>query len=137
MNGDPNIADLLRQLKDDTTALVREEVNLATTEAKEKLKVAGRNAGIIGAGALLAYSGLLLILMSLGYLLREVFLNAGMSVAIATFLGFLIIGAVVAGIAAAMILKALKTLRNDSLAPQRTTRSLREDKEWVQRKASS
>jgi hypothetical protein len=137
MNGDPNIADLLRQLKDDTTALVREEVTLATTEAKEKLKVAGRNAGIIGAGALLAYSGLLLILMSLGYLLREVFRNAGMSEAIATFLGFLIIGAIVAAIAAAMILKALKTLRNDSLAPQRTTRSLREDKEWVQRKAAS
>jgi hypothetical protein len=137
MNGDPNIADLLRQLKDDTTALVREEVNLATTEAKEKLKLAGRSAGIIGAGALLAFSGLLLILMSLGYLLREVFINTGMSVAIATFLGFLIIGAIVAGIAAAMIFKALKTLRSDSLAPQRTTRSLREDKEWVQRKASS
>lgn len=137
MNGDPNIADLLRQLKDDTTALVREEVNLATTEAKEKLKIAGRNAGIIGAGALLAYSGLLLILMSLGYLLREVFRNAGMSEAIATFLGFLIIGSIVAAIATAMILKALKSLRNDSLAPQRTTRSLREDKEWVQRKASS
>jgi len=137
MNGDPNIADLLRQLKDDTTALVREEVNLATTEAKEKLKLAGRSAGIIGAGALLAFSGLLLILMSLGYLLREVFRNAGMSEAMATFLGFLIIGAIVAGIAAAMIFKALKTLRSDSLAPQRTTRSLREDKEWVQRKASS
>ena len=137
MNGDPNIADLLRQLKDDTTALVREEVNLATTEAKEKLKLAGRSAGIIGAGALLAFGGLLLILMSLGYLLREVFINTGMSVAIATFLGFLIIGAIVAGIAAAMIFKALKTLRSDSLAPQRTTRSLREDKEWVQRKASS
>jgi drug/metabolite transporter (DMT)-like permease len=137
MNGDPNITDLLRQLRDDTTALVREEVNLAKTEAKEKLKVAGRSSGIIGAGAVLGFSGLLLVLMSLGYLLREVFRNAGMSEAIATFLGFLIVGALVAGIAAVMITKGLKSLTGDSLAPQRTTRSLREDKEWVQRKASS
>lgn len=137
MNGDLNLADLLRQLRDDTTELVREEIRLARTEVREKLKLASRNSIMIAAGAVIGFSALLVLLMSLGYLLRQLFLNLGASESIASFLGFLIVAAVVGAAAAAMILKGLKAFKSDSLAPERTTRSLREDKEWVQRKAAS
>lgn len=139
MNGEPttNIADLLRQLRDDTTALVREEVALAKTEAIEKITYTGRNVGYLAAGALVGVSALLLLLMSFGYLLGNVFVRNGMDSGMAAFLGFLIVAAVVAGIAAALISKALTALKNQPVTPTRTVQSLHEDKQWAQSKLSS
>ena len=68
--------------------------------------------------------------------LAGVFIDQGLSAASATFLGFLVVALVVAGGAAVLINKALKSLANDSLAPTRTARSLQEDKQWAKDKLS-
>ena len=78
MNSDSNLADLLRQLRDDTTSLVREEVALARTEVGEKLSRTARNTAYLLVGGLVASSALLLVLMALGHLLTGVFLRQGM-----------------------------------------------------------
>jgi len=131
-----HITDLLKQLRDDTTTLVREEVALAKTETAEKAAYVGRNAAFLGAGALVGYSALLMILMAIGFLLRDLFVERGMSEGTATCLGLLIVGVVVGVISAVLISKAISAFKQESIAPQRTIGTLREDKEWVQSKVS-
>ncbi len=136
MNTDPSILDLLRQLRDDTAELVREEVRLAKTEISEKASRAGRNVAYLAIGAFIASAALVILMIAFGYLLAGVFIDQGLSAASATFLGFLVVALVVAGGAAVLINKALKSLANDSLAPTRTARSLQEDKQWAKDKLS-
>ncbi len=137
MNGEPNIADLVRKLKDDVLSLVSEEVALAKTEISEKLSRTGRNLGYLAIGGLVASSALMLVLMSFGYLLGDLFAGKGFEPGMAAFLGFLIVAIVVGAISAALITKALKTLSADSIKPEKTVQSLREDKQWAQSKLSS
>lgn len=136
MTPDTSILDLLRQLRDDTATLVREEVRLAKTEMGEKLSRAGRNVAYLVLGALVASSALGMLLMSLGYLLAGVFLKEGHTSAMSAFLGFLVVAIFVAIVAALLIARSLKALANDSLAPTRTVRSLEEDKQWAKEKLS-
>jgi hypothetical protein len=136
MNGDHNIADLLRQLRDDTATLVREEVELAKTEIREKVAETAKSTGFLVAGGLVASSALLVLLMSLGYLLSEIFMRQGMNAGMAAFLGFLIV-AVISGVAGWMLIShALKQFGRKSITPDRTVQSLREDKQWAQNKMS-
>jgi Putative Actinobacterial Holin-X, holin superfamily III len=66
---DQSFGDLFKQLSEQTSTLVRQEVELARTELKEKGRQAGVGAGLIGAGGLLALgafgaltAGLILVL---------------------------------------------------------------------------
>ena len=137
MNGETHIVDLVRKLRDDTFSLVSEEVALAKTEISEKLARTGRNIGFLAAGALIASSALMLLFMSLGFLLGDLFERRGSEPCMAAFLGFLIIALIVGVISAILISKALNSLRTDSIKPQKTVQSLREDKQWAQRKLTS
>jgi hypothetical protein len=60
----------------------------------------------------------------------------GMNPAGASLLGFLVVAAVIGAIGALLVVKALKTLKNEPLTPTKTAETLREDKEWVQNKVS-
>ena len=131
-----SIVYLLKKLRDDTTTLVRDEISLAKTEVSEKIASTSRNVGYLAAGALVAYAALMLILLGISFLLRDLFILQGMKEANATLLGFLIVGAVVGGIGAILITKALNTLKRESLTPTKTAETLKEDKEWVQSKVS-
>jgi Putative Actinobacterial Holin-X, holin superfamily III len=131
-----NLVNLLKKLRDDTTTLVRDEISLAKTEISETVATTSRNVGYLAAGALVAYAALLLILQGLSLMLREQFILRGMSEANANLLGFLIIGVVVGMIGAVLMMKALNTLKTESLTPTKTAETLKEDKEWVQDKVS-
>lgn len=137
MNPDTNIADLFRQLRDDVLALMSEEVALAKTEVTEKLTYTGRNIGYLAVGGLIASTALTLILMAVGFLLGDVFAKRGFDPGVATFFGFLIVALIVGAISAVLISKALKSLSADTIKPEKTVQSLREDKQWAQNKLSS
>lgn len=136
MNADPGIADLLRQLRDDTTGLVREEVQLAKTEAGEKIRRVGRNVASLVVAGLVASSALLLLMIGAAYLVAETFARGGMETGIAVFLGFLVMALIAAVAAGVLASKALNALSNESSVPNRTARSLKEDKQWAQNKMS-
>lgn len=131
-----NIVDLLKQLRDDTTTLVREEVALAKTEAGEKVATYARNAGFLAAGALVAWSAIHFLLLGLAFLIRGQLVERGFNEGTATFLGLLIVAIIVSIIAAVLISKALATLKKASLTPTKTIGTLKEDTQWVQSKIS-
>ncbi|MBC7979483.1 MAG: phage holin family protein [Armatimonadetes bacterium] len=137
MNPESNIVDLLRKLRDDTTSLVREEVVLAKTELGEKLSRTSRQVAYLAAGAFVASSALLLLLMALSFLTSQIFVERGLTPSMAYFIGFLMMAVIVGLLSYIVISKALRNLGIESITPEKTVQSLREDRQWAQDKLSS
>lgn len=131
MNEEQSVTELLKRLRDDSTMLIRDEVELAKTEMREKASVYSRNAISLVAGGLVAYSALVILLIGLGSLITEWLLEGGMDPAMAHFVGMAIVAIVVGIIGAVMISKALHKLRDEGLVPQRTVETLKNDKQWA------
>jgi xanthine/uracil permease len=125
-----SIGQLLKELRDETTTLLRQEVDLAKTEISEKASRTGRNLGSLAVGGGVAFLGALALLAAVIYGLTSI-LNQFMSVGVAIWLAPLIVGLVLASIGYSLVQKALTTLRQESLTPQRTTQTLQENKEWL------
>ena len=66
-----SIVYLLKKLRDDTTALVHDEISLAKTEISEKIASTARNVSYLAIGALVAYAALILILHGISFLFGE------------------------------------------------------------------
>ncbi len=127
----PAIGDLLKQLRDDTTTLVRDEISLAKTEMSEKVSLFSRNAAYLIAGALTAYAGLIVILIGLGWILAEAFIQTQVNPRTANFLGMAIVGVVVGVIGLLIVMKAINAFKKETLVPHKTIDSLKHDKEFV------
>jgi xanthine/uracil permease len=125
-----SIGQLLKELRDETTTLLRQEVDLAKTEMGEKASRVGRNVGSLAVGGGVAFLGALALLAAVIYGLTSI-LNQFMSVGVAIWLAPLIVGLVLAAIGYSLVQKALATLRQESLTPKRTTQTLQENKEWL------
>jgi hypothetical protein len=129
-----SITMLLRELRDDTTTLLRQEVALAKTELKENVSHLKRDAVQIAIGGFVAYAGLIVLLIGLSLLLAAVLVRAGLDPDVARWAGHAIIGFVVAIIGWMMLAKAKRDIEDTSIAPRQTMESMRENKEWAQRK---
>ena len=69
---DRSLGELFSELAQETTTLVRHEVNLAKTEMSEKASRAGKHVGFLAAGGAVAYAGLLAVLAAVIILLNDV-----------------------------------------------------------------
>ncbi len=117
---------LIRALTGDTRTFIRQEIELAKTEISEKLATLGRNAAALAIGGFVAYAGLIVFLIGLGWLLAWAFQLAGLQPLFAAFVGLGAMGLVVIAVGCVLLLKGLKTLSSQSLAPQRTIYTLQE-----------
>jgi len=119
---DRSLGELLGDLARETGLLVRNEVALAKTEMSQKASHISKHAGIIGAGGALAYAGLLAII-------------AGIIVLLDTWLPLwgaaLLVGIILAAIGGAMAMNGVNSLKKESLAPEKTIDTLKEDVEWA------
>jgi hypothetical protein len=131
MSEEQSVGGLLKQLRDESTTLIRDEVALAKTEMREKAAVYGRNIGALVAGALIGYAALVVILLAVGSLITEGLIGADVGPAMAHFLGLTIVGVVVAIISAVLVSTAINRLKQETLVPERTIETLRNDKEWA------
>jgi membrane protein implicated in regulation of membrane protease activity len=131
MNDQASIGDLVKQLRDDSTSLIRDEVALAKTEISEELSMVGKNIGFLVAGALVGYAALVILLIALGSLIAEGLVAVGLALALAHFLGLAIIAIIVGLISAALVKKAIDKLKTTNLVPERTVESLKNNKEFV------
>lgn len=57
-----SVKNLVADLKDNTSLLVKQEIALAKAEAKQKIAGVARKAGLFGAAGVLAYAGVLVLL---------------------------------------------------------------------------
>jgi xanthine/uracil permease len=119
---DRSIGTLLSDLATESVLLIRQELALLKAEMHEKFSRAGQGATAIGAGALIAYSGWLVLLAAAVLGLAEV---------LPAWLAALIVGLVLLGIGALLLLVGRNRFAAGSLTPDRTLRTLREDQAWL------
>ena len=128
LHGRP-VGELLKQLSEETTTLVKQELDLAKAEMSEKGKEAGAGVGMFGGAGL---SGLLaLIFLSLAAVAA---LDTGMR----TWLAALIVGVVWAAIAGVLALQGKNKLQQATPpAPEQAIESTKEDVQWAKTQARS
>ena len=119
---DRSIAALLSDLASESLLLIRQEVALLKAELHEKFSRVGQGATALGAGALIAYSGWLVLLAAA---------VLGLATVLPAWLAALIVGLLVLGIGAALLLIGKNRFGGQSLVPSRTVRTLREDEAWL------
>ena len=126
---EPSLGDLLSQLSTETTALVKQEVRLAKVEARQEITEASKGVGAALAGGAVAYTGLIAIVIGLGWGLGELF-GDGLTDDL-IWLGIVIVGVLVAIIGYVMLKKGLDQLKALSPPLDTTTQTLKEDKQWI------
>ena len=118
-----SLGDLFSDLSRETTALVRQEVQLAKAELTQSATEAARGIGMLAAGGAVAYAGLLFLLLAIVFGLIEAGWDAWLSA--------LVVGLVVVAIGAVLVLRARESLKPANLAPQKTVETLKEDAAWA------
>jgi hypothetical protein len=119
---DRSLGELFSELAQDTSTLVRQEVNLAKTEMSQKASRAGKQVGVLAAGGAVAYAGLLAILAGVIVLLDNV---------MPLWASALLVGVVVAVVGYLLVRRALDALKREDFAPRDTVQTLKEDQQWA------
>jgi MFS family permease len=126
---DRPMAELVRQLSDQTTTLVRQEIELAKAEMTAKGKQVGIGAGAFGAAGVVG-------LYAVGAITACLIL--ALSTAVAGWLAALIVGVVYAAIAGILALVGKKrTQAGAPPVPERAISSTKEDVEWAKTRAKT
>jgi hypothetical protein len=129
-DGSRSILQLLRDFTRETTALLRDEVDLAKTEVSEKIGRLGSGLVYLGAGALVAFAGLLLLLDAAVVALLGAFPE------LPVWAGPLIVGGIVLLVGAIMLSSGRSRLEVRDMAPQAAISEMRRDREMVREKLS-
>jgi len=130
LRDDRSLGQILRDLRDETSQLLRQEVDLAKTEMSEKMSRLGTNLGSVATGGAVLFAGALVLLAALTLGLIALF-SQFMDRDVAMWLAPLLVGGILAFVGYGMVKKALQALKQEGIAPQRTTQSLKENKEWL------
>src|SRR5204862_7403019 len=110
---DRSIATLLSDLASETILLIRQELALLKAELHEKFSRVGQGVTALGAGALIAFSGWLVLLAAA---------VLGLATVLPGWLAALIVALVVLAIAGALLFIGKSRFDTDSLMPPRTLR---------------
>lgn len=129
-----SIKTLLQELRSEGALLFQKEAELAKAELAEKASALGGHVTRISMGGAIAYAGLIVILFGLGDLVSGLLVRAEVDPTMATWMGRLSVGLVVALIGWIMFAQAKKAAKADNLVPEKTLRTLRENKQWMQNK---
>lgn len=123
-----SVGQLLRELSEETSTLVRQEVQLAKVELTEKAKQAGKGAGLLAAAAVMG-------LALLGAL--TAFLIAVIALVVPVWLSALVVTVLYGVVAGVLALAGKKALQQVSPKPEQTVDTLKEDVQWAKTQAKS
>jgi len=124
-NDERSIGELFAELSRETSALIRKEMELATTEMTAKLKTASTQGAIVAAGGALVHAGLLVLLAAIVIGLAQL--------GVAPWLSALLVAAVVMAVGYLLATTGMTKMRATSLAPTQTMESLKETATWTTR----
>ena len=121
--------ELLKELSDHTTTLVRQEIELAKAELGEKGKKAGLGASMFGGAGLFG-------VFALGALTTCIIV--ALDSAMPLWLAALIVGVVYGAIAAVLALQGRNKVQEAGPpVPEQATESVKEDVQWAKTQAKS
>jgi putative superfamily III holin-X len=126
-----SLGDLLSDLTDGSTQLVRDEIRLARAETVESLLSLRRGAIWLGAGAAGALCAAAAVVACLIMVISEYVVGGR------TWLAALIVAAVLGIIAWLCVSRGSSALSASSLSPHETTTSIKETVEWLRHPTKS
>lgn len=129
------LSALLRDLAESARNLARDEVQLAKAEVGEKVRDTARHLVPIAAGALLALVAVFMLATAAATGLTSLLAQV-MSMGVAVWLSPLLLAIALGAGAWLLVQRGKKGLQQQSLVPEKTKESLREDKEWIKEKLS-
>lgn len=117
-----SVGELIGGLYQNTSNLLRLEIELAKAEMSQKASRVGKNVGFLAVGGIVAYTGILAIVAGIIGVL---------ALLVPVWLSALIVGIVIAAVGGALVFKGIKTLQQEQAAPQKTIDTLKEDAQWM------
>jgi hypothetical protein len=124
-----SMAELVKQLSEQTSRLARQEVELAKAELQQKGKRAGLGAGMFGGAGVFG-------LYAVGALTAAAIL--GLSKAVAAWLAALIVAAALGAIAGVLALGGRQSVQQATPpVPEQATESVKEDVQWAKTRAQA
>ncbi len=124
---DSSLGTLFSDLSSDLSTLVRQEIELARAETTEKVSKAAQSAGMLVVGGLVAYAGLIIVLIAVAILLGAI---------MPYWLSSLIVGAIVLIVGAVMAISGKNKLANLNVVPEKTVATLKDDARWAKEQIS-
>jgi len=126
---DRSTGELLKRLSDETTTLVKQEIELLKAELAAKAKPAGMGAGMFGGAGLFGLGA---------FLALTAFFIALLDGAVPIWAAALIVAAVYAAIAGALAMTGRQKVREATpVAPEQTIESVKEDVQWAKTRTRS
>ena len=123
------LGELVRRLSEQTSTLVRQELDLARAELTQKGKRASRGAGLLAGAAVAALLGLGALTACLILVLDAV---------MPAWLAALLVALAYAAIAAALAASGRSRLREAGpIVPERTVETVKEDLQWARTRTPS
>ena len=117
-----SFGELLGELANNSAALVRDEIDLAKQEMREKVDVLRSGAVTIAIGGLVGFVALLTLAAAA---------VAGLAHVMDTALAALLVGVVLAAIGGGIAFTGIGRLKRTNFKPEQTIETLEEDKEWL------
>ncbi|WP_404961622.1 phage holin family protein [Streptomyces sp. 147326] len=124
---EPSIGDLIGEIGQDLSQLVRDEIELAKAEIKQESAKAGKAVGMLGGAGYAGHVVLLFGSLSLVFALANV-MDPAWAALIVT-----VLWAVVGGV---LYVTGRKRLRTVNLKPEQTVETLKEDARWARHPTS-
>ena len=118
-----SLGELLGQLTQDLSLLMRQEVQLVMAEMSQIASRATGDLVKVGAGGLVALAGGLTLVAALVLVLVEI--------GVAPWLSALLVGGLFTVIGFVMLKGGLQQLKRVEVAPQRTIQTLKDDVQWA------
>ena len=123
------IGELLKQLSQETTTLVKQELDLAKAEMAQKGQQAGKGAGMFGGAGVIGFLALAALTAALIMAIDKATPN---------WVAALIVGAVYAAIAGILALQGRNKVREAvPPAPEQAVESVKEDVQWAKTRTQS
>lgn len=126
---DQSMGELVKKLSEQTSQLVRQEVELAKVELSEKGKQAGAGAGMLGSAGVVGLLGAGVLTAAL------VIALAGL---IEDWVAAVIVGVIYLAVAGVLALRGRDRFREAApAAPEQTIETVKEDVQWAKNQAQS
>lgn len=119
---DRSLGEIVGDISHDLTTLVKQELELAKTEAKQEAAKAGKGAGMLGGAGVAGLLALIFLSGALAYLLDSW---------IPRELAFLIVGLLWAVVGAVLALSGKKAIKQMNPQLPETQQTLKEDVAWA------
>jgi hypothetical protein len=128
------LSELVGGLVADVTGLLRKEIDLAKTEASEKLSRALNGIEVLIVGLVLAIGAVGVLLSAIVQGLAAFLVTQGIAQPTANAIAALLVAIVIGGIAWAMVSRGISALRATNMKLDRTATSIRRDVDVVKEK---